>query len=105
MSAWPQAVWITKQLKKAVQQNFETNSNIGEYQDELNDWTEDLGQQQVILQQQIARIDSLDATVNPPIVAEDSNGSPSEIDPSQIHTNSIWFVLQSSEQEEEGGGT
>ena len=97
MSAWPQAVWITKQLKRSIQQDFEINSNIGEYQDELNEWIENLGQQQVKLQQQITRIDSLDATVTPPIVTKEENDAPSGIDPSLIHTDSIWFVLQDNE--------
>lgn len=103
MSAWPQAVWVIKQLKRQVQKDFETNSNIEEYREQLGKWNTELETQKNNLTGLQDRLDNLESNVIDPIVAYSNQGQPEG--QSDIQSGTIWFVLEDQEASEDQGNS
>lgn len=90
MSAWPQAVWLSKQLKREIQINIEQLSTVEEYQEELKTWEDQLDTKETVLNNMQQTLDRIDSATNPPLV-EPSSYSPTQSD---LIQDKIWFVYE-----------
>ena len=100
MSAWPQAVWITKQLKRQIRSSFEARSSLDEFKDDLNDWNDEVEDLTDTVNNQIIRIDSLASNIATPVVAQ--RNSEDEPDTTiEITNGCIWFEVEDQGQSDD----
>ena len=89
MSAWPQAVWLKKQLANEIQYNFQMSSSIEQYQNTFNtEFITPLNLNIDRLDNATVQIQQLQSLVSPPYIL------PSTATISDPKNKAIWFVIE-----------
>lgn len=100
MSAWPEAVWLAKQMK----QNFETNSSLSVYQAELDEWQDQVDHLQDEVNNLSSGVDELSGQMTPPVVDTRDGNNPSGYDGSSTYNNgTLWFIIEGNDSQDQGG--